>query len=232
MTSTSLPSSSSATPSFTLGPALIRWSGRPEGDLAPDVGDGVEARRQAVQPGPWAWLRQVHGVDVHVVGEPGGVQGAQGDALVTARSGVVLAVFTADCAPVALASPEGVLAVAHAGWKGAEAGVLEATVEVMRSLGATRIDAALGPCIRPCCYEFGPADLDRLADRFGPGVRGRTSCGRPALDLPAAVAAALEGAGVALVHDHGRCTACSDGWFSHRGRRDVARQATVVVVPG
>ncbi len=98
------------------------------------------------------------------------MQGVEGDALVTTRPGVVLAVLTADCAPVALASPEGVVAVAHAGWKGAEVGILEATVEVMRAHGATHIDAALGPCIGPCCYEFGPADLDRLAARFGPAV--------------------------------------------------------------
>jgi YfiH family protein len=231
MTSTSLPSSSSAAPSFNLGPALVRWSGRAEGDLGPDAGDGVATRRQTVQPGPWAWLRQVHGADVHVVTDPGGVQGGPGDALMTTRPGIVLAVFTADCAPVALASPEGVVAVAHAGWKGAEAGILEATVEVMRTHGATRIDAALGPCIRPCCYEFGPADLDRLAARFGPGVRGRTTAGRPSLDLPAAVAAALDRAGVAVVHDHGGCTSCTEGWFSHRARQETARQATVVVVP-
>jgi purine-nucleoside/S-methyl-5'-thioadenosine phosphorylase / adenosine deaminase len=231
MTSTSLPSSSNAAPSSILGPALVRWSGRGEGDLGPDAGEGVATRRQSVQPGPWAWLRQVHGADVRVVTAPGGVQGVQGDALVTTRPGVVLAVFTADCAPVALASPEGVVALAHAGWKGAEAGVVEETAEVMRAHGATRIEACLGPCIRPCCYEFGPADLDRLAARFGPGVRGRTRAGRPSLDLPATVAAALGRVGVTLVHDHGGCTACTDGWFSHRARRETARQATVVVVP-
>jgi len=231
MTSTSLPSSSRDPASFSLGPALVRWSGRAEGDLGPDAGDGVATRRQSVQPGPWAWLRQVHGADVHLVAGPGALQGAQGDALVATGPGVALAVFTADCAPVALASPEGVVAVAHAGWKGAAAGILEATVEVMRTVGATHIEAALGPCIRPCCYEFGPADLDRLAERFGSGVRGRTGAGRSSLDLPAAVAAALDRVGVTLVHDHGGCTACTDRWFSHRARQETARQATVVVVP-
>jgi len=192
---------------------------------------GLAARRQAVQRGPWAWLRQVHGAAVHVVDEPGGVQGAEGDALVTTRPDVVLAVFTADCAPVALSSPEGVVAVAHAGWRGVEAGVLEATTDAMRALGATRIDAALGPCIRPCCYEFGPAELERLADRLGPAVIGRTRGDRPALDLPAAVAAALGRVGVVVVHDQGDCTACSEGWYSHRARRETQRQATVVVGP-
>jgi len=191
----------------------------------------VGSRRHAVWPGPWAWLRQVHGADVLVVSEPGAVQGAPGDALVTTRRGVALAVFTADCAPVAMASAEGVVAIAHAGWRGVETGVLEATAAVMRTLGATRIDAVLGPCIRPCCYEFGPAELDRLAARFGPVVLGRTTAGRPALDLPAAVAAALDRVGVPVVGDHGGCTACSGGWFSHRARQETQRQATVVVVP-
>ena len=99
----------------------------------------------------------------------------------------------------------------------------------MRTLGATRVDAALGPCIRAECYEFGGADLDRLVARFGPGVRSRTTRGRPSLDLPAAVTVALADAGAALVEDHGGCTACSADWFSHRARGERERQATVVV---
>ena len=142
---------------------------------------------------------------------------------------MALAVFTADCAPVALGSPEGVVGVVHAGWRGLEAGVVEAAVAAMRGLGATRVDAVLGPCIRAGCYEFGDADLDRLAARFGPAVRALTSGGRPSLDLPAAVAAALVAAGADLVDDHGGCTACSRDWFSHRARGETQRQATVVV---
>jgi len=159
----------------------------------------------------------------------GGAQGVTGDALVTAAPDVALAVFTADCAPVALVSPEGVIGMVHAGWRGLEAGVVDNAVETMRRMGATRIDAALGPCIRPGCYEFGDVDLDRLAARLGPSIRARTSAGRPALDLPAAVSAALERAGAALVTDRGDCTACSEEWFSHRARGEEQRQATVIV---
>lgn len=231
MISTSLPSSSSRSPSgrVLLDGASVRWTGRSEGDLGVTAGRGLGARRRVVQPGTWAWLRQVHGATVHVVDRPGGVRGADGDALVTATPGVILAVFSADCAPVALGSPEGVAAAAHAGWRGLEAGVLEATVAVMRDLGATSISAALGPCIRPGCYEFGERDLDRLERVLGPGVSARTAGGRPALDLPAAVALALGRAGAELVADHGGCTACGPGWFSHRGGVDQGRQATVVV---
>ncbi len=221
MISTSLRSSSRG--------ALLHWTGRREGDVGPGAGAAGEARRRAIHAGAWAWLRQVHGASVHVVGAPGGVQGRAGDALVTGVPGVALAVFTADCAPVAMASPEGVVGLVHAGWRGLDAGVIEAAAGAMRALGATGIEAALGPCIRAECYEFGAADLDRLAARWGPSVRARTSEGRPALDLPAAVRIALERCGAELVVDAGDCTACSDEWFSHRARGDSGRQATLLV---
>ncbi len=221
MTSTSLRSSSST---------RIVWTGRGEGDLGLGGGTGVDERRRAVWPGPWSWLTQVHGAAVHVVARPGAVQGAPGDGLVTSVPGAALAVFTADCAPVALTSPEGVIGVAHAGWRGLEAGVIGATVAAMRALGASRVEAALGPCIRSECYEFGEQDLERLAVELGDAVRSLSRTGRPALDLPAAVEAALARAGAELTADHGACTACSDAWFSHRARRDTGRQATLVVV--
>jgi len=221
MISTSLRSSSRS--------AHVHWTGRADGDLGITAGPGVDDRRRAVHAGAWAWLRQVHGAAVAQVDTPGAVQGAPGDALVSSVAGVALAVFTADCAPVALASPEGVVGVVHAGWRGLEAGVIDAAVESMRRLGASRVVAALGPCIRPGCYEFGVEDLDRLASVLGPAVRARTTGGRPALDLPAAVAGALTRCGGELVADQGGCTACSDQWFSHRARGDTGRQATVVV---
>ena len=139
--------------------------------------------------------------------------------------------LTADCAPVALASDEGVVGVAHAGWRGLAAGVVDATVEAMRSLGATRIQAVLGPCIRTACYPFGAEDLDTVVTLTGPEVRGLDRHGRPALDLAAGVVAVLRRAGVDDVDDVGTCTACSDGHWSWRARRDHARQATVVWRP-
>lgn len=203
----------------------MRWTGRADGDLR------SAARRDSVDGRPWAWLHQVHGALVHRVDRPGAVQGADGDALVTDTPGVVLAVFTADCAPVAFASPEGIVALAHAGWRGAEEGVIGATVAAMRDLGATDITAALGPCIRPGCYEFGEDRLGPLVDRFGAAVRGEARTGRPALDLPALVRSAVEQADATLVLDAGACTACdADAWFSHRARHDLERQATLVSV--
>lgn len=193
-----------------------------------EVDPEVAARRRALVDLPWTWLRQVHGADVVHVRTPGDGAGRRADAAVATEAGCALAVLTADCAPVALASPEGVLGVAHAGWMGLVAGVLERTVERMRALGATEVTAALGPCIHPECYEFGPDHLERVVARLGEDVRGTTATGTPALDVPAAVRSALAAAGVSSVDDVGRCTACEADYFSWRARRELGRQAVVV----
>ncbi len=179
---------------------------------------------------PWSSVRQVHGADVFVVEEPGG-GGVEADGLVSRRPGVALSIKTADCASVAFSSPEAVIGAAHAGWRGLVGGVIEATIEAMRALGATAVTAALGPCIHSECYEFSPSDLDAVAARLGDVVRGRTADGRPALDVPAAVRAAVAAAGAELVHDAGVCTACSPDYWSHRADTDPERQALVVWVP-
>lgn len=223
-------------PPLSLPSGHVACTGRAEGDMGHGgryvvtVDPEVEARRRAVVELPWTWLRQVHGRRVVVVDGPGAGSGQRGDAAVTTRSGCALAVFGADCAPVALASDEGVIGVAHAGWRGVLAGVIGATVEAMRSLGAVGIEAVIGPCIRPGCYDFGPSELDAVANHLGDGVRSTTASGRPALDLPAAVRVALTVAGVDGGHiaDVGICTACSPGYFSWRAGRDQERQAMVV----
>lgn len=203
------------------------WTGREEGDLRPGATSGP-AGLAAVVGRPVSWLRQVHGSGVVVVADDP-VEGAEGDALVTTSPRHALAVLTADCAPVALASPEGVVAAVHAGWMGLLAGVVEHAVATMRGLGATRVDAALGPCIHAECYEFAAPDLQRVSRALGTVVEGVTRNGSPALDLPAAVAAALARAGATLVLDREVCTACAlDRHFSHRSRGEAQRQAMVV----
>ncbi|HEX3539445.1 MAG TPA: polyphenol oxidase family protein [Acidimicrobiales bacterium] len=220
-------------PNLVLLGAAVRFTGCAEGDMADPTGvdPDVAGRRRAVVDRPWTVLRQVHGAEVIVVDRPGDAVGTSGDALVSRAPGVALAVLTADCAPVVFASPEGVIGVAHAGWRGLVAGVVEATVAAMGKLGATSIQAALGPCIRAECYAFGAADLDRAAGRLGDAVRAVTADGAPALDIAAAVGAALRRAGADLVADAGVCTACSFDYWSWRARADTSRQATVVWQP-
>ncbi len=208
------------------GGAQVRCTAVSDGDLS--SGPGAEAARRAVVDLPWTTLRQVHGADVVRVATGGDGSGRRGDGLVAVTAGVALAVLTADCAPVAMASPEGVLGVAHAGWRGLTAGVVEATADAMRASGASWLAAVVGPCIHRCCYSFGAADLAQIATRLGPTVVATDRAGRPALDVPAAVRVALGCAGVTDIAVDATCTACSPRHWSWRARGDQARQATVV----
>lgn len=216
------------------GRGRYRFTGRAQGDLAVDVEPGVlRARRRkvvdaAVQDAPWTWLRQVHGLGVVTVTEPGQWAGARADAAVTAVPGSPLVVHTADCAPVVLLA-DGVVGVAHAGWRGLTAGVVGATVAAMRDIGAGSVRAVLGPCIRSRCYPFGADDLARVSDILGSDVETATALGAPALDLAAGVRTALARAGVDHIDDSGACTACeADRYFSYRARAEAERQAAVV----
>ena len=208
------------------------FSERADGDLCIDADPAVlQERRRALAPGEWTWLRQVHGPRVVTVTRPGEHAGVEADAAVTACPGAVLAVHTADCAPVLLASDDGaVVGAAHAGWRGVVSGVLERTVEEMGSLGATGITARIGPHIRARCYEFGAEELDEVAQRCGDSVRATTAWGTPALDVTAAVRSALDALGVEAV-DHGGCTACEpERLFSHRARGDRGRLAAAITI--
>ena len=202
-----------------------------DGDLGPRsdaAGEVLDARRRAVVPGPWRWLNQVHGDDVVTLGPSEACQGREGDALVSTAPGAPIAVFAADCALVGLASPEGVLGAAHAGWRGLLAGVLGSAVTAMRAAGATDVVAVVGACIGSECYEFGEDDLERMERRFGSSVRAVTAAGRPALDLRAGVRTALAEADVAVATELESCTGCDPGWFSWRVRKDTGRHALVV----
>jgi hypothetical protein len=185
----------------------------------------LAARRTAISAYPWSWLRQVHGATVVTVTEPGEHAGAEADAAVTAIGGAVVAVQTADCAPVLLTGP-GVVGVAHAGWRGLEAGVIEATAAAMADLGGAPTQATLGPCIRARCYEFGEPDLSAVAARYGATVRAETAWGTPALDVAAGIAEACRRLGIDL-RDTGTCTACSPVHWSYRARAEPGRQALV-----
>ena len=166
------------------------------------------------------------------------------DAMATDRPGIGLGVLAADCGPVLLADAEAqVVGAAHAGWKGALAGVLPNTVAAMETLGAdrSRTVAALGPCIRQSSYEVGPEfpapflaqDRDN-ARFFEAGVRP----GHFRFDLGGYIVSQLEAAGLAAVHDTGLDTYSNpDRLFSyrrntHRGHRDYGRNISAICLTG
>ena len=209
-----------------LGPAEVRFTGRDDGDFRDAFARDDE--RRAVVDRPWVTVHQVHGARVVSGDRTTAPASIDADAIVTTDRDIAVAVKTADCAPVVLAGQGNVVGIVHAGWRGLAAGVVGAAVEEMRASGAGSITAALGPCIHAECYEFGGRELDAVAVRFGDGVRATTSAGSPALNLPAAVRAALGEQGVELVHDAAQCTACdASRWWSHRARGEAERQATV-----
>lgn len=166
-------------------------------------------------------VRQVHGTRVVQIDPGTGADVEEADAMVTDRPGIALGIVTADCAPVLLAARDRkVVGAAHAGWRGACAGVLEATVQTMRRLGAEAIDAAIGPCIHQKSYEVrddmrdAVLGSDGTLDRFfAPGRPGHWQ-----FDLPGYCAARLAADGIRMtVTDFDTC-ADPDRFFSHRWR--------------
>ncbi|MDE1148494.1 MAG: peptidoglycan editing factor PgeF [Azospirillaceae bacterium] len=169
-------------------------------------------------------VHQIHSPTVAVVDQPWPrEQAPQADALVTRRPGVALGILTADCVPVLFADPAaGVVGAAHAGWKGAFTGVLEATVKAMADLGAdpARIVAGVGPHIGRDSYEVGPefkarfVEADAANDRFfSPGRRPD----HPLFDIGAYVGHRLAGIGLAQVVHTGHDTVEEeDEFFSYR----------------
>ena len=195
---------------------------------------------------PWAVARQVHSARVLRVGHgPSLGQGppeakppvGEGDGLVTAERGVVLAVLTADCVPVLLADPAaGVVGAVHAGWRGLAAGAVEAGVAALAALGADPAATVglVGPAVGGCCYEVGADVRAAVGDRY-PAALATTRDGRPSLDPATAAADALALAGVGEVRVAGECTYDLDErFFSHRRDRGVTgRQAGLVALaPG
>jgi YfiH family protein len=190
-------------------------------------------------------LFQVHGAAVVTVETPF-PPGArpQADALVTRRPGLLLGIVTADCAPVLFLDEQaGVAGAAHAGWRGAVGGVLEATVAAMEALGARRaaIRAAIGPCIGQDAYEVGTDLRDAVLARdaaharfFAPGRRE----GRFQFDLPGYCAARLAAAGLGAVSDAAACTLSDESrFFSHRRRMlagggPIGHQLSAIALPG
>ena len=193
---------------------------------------------------PWALARQVHGARILTVEAMRLGQGppeakpplGDADGLVTTDPGVVLAVLTADCAPVLLADPAaGVVGALHAGWRGLAAGVVEAGVAAMAELGADPAATAglVGPAVGGCCYEVGPEVREAVGDRL-PAALATTRDGRPALDPAAGAAQALALAGVGQVTVAAECTFdLEERHFSHR--RDAGRtgrQAGLIALGG
>ena len=201
---------------------------------APDP-DVVHANRRhfadhlGVDAGTLTVAGAVHGADVAKIVEPQGtVRGV--DALVTDRPGIALLATFADCYPIVLWDPAHRAAgLAHAGWRGTEAGVARAAVEVMEAAYGSepgKMIAGVGPGICGRCYEVG----EEVATRFDARFATRKKDGKFLLDLAAANAAQLREAGVGEVVVLGLCTRETDYLPSHRREPDGTRFGAIVAI--
>ena len=186
---------------------------------------------------------QIHSPEVVVAKTPWPMQARpRADAIVTRTPGLAIGVSTADCGPILLADPVArVIGAAHAGWRGALAGVAEATIAAMEQIGAERgrIRAALGPMIRQDNYEVGPDLITRFADQH----KGSESFFRPAardrhayFDLGGYIAARLSRAGLRRIEDLQLCTYAEPARFfsfrrtTHRGEADYGRHLNAIAL--
>lgn len=215
------------------------------GDERAAVAENRRRAAAAVCPGcAIVTTYQVHSAEVAPVSHPWPeAERPRADAMVTDRRGLLLAIVTADCAPVLLADRgandgAGVIGAAHAGWRGALAGVLENTVAAMVDLGARaeRIAAAIGPTIQRASYEVDEAFRARfeIDERFfAPGREGHWQ-----FDLPAFCAARLAGAGIGRIDDLALDTYGQPERFysfrraTHRGEANYGRQFSLIALPG
>lgn len=196
------------------------------GDLKSEASRSKLRARLPAEP---CWLKQVHGV--RVVNAAGAAAGVEADASFTTGRNVVCAVMAADCMPVLLAGERGeAVGIAHAGWRGLCAGVIEATVAAM-GLPASRLLAWLGPAIGPSAYEVGAevraaflARDARAEAAFAPSRPGHWL-----LDLYAVARQRLAGLGVTRISGGGYCTA-SDPALFYSYRRDAAAQRMAAAI--
>ncbi|MCP4249381.1 MAG: polyphenol oxidase family protein [bacterium] len=198
----------------------VAFTSARDGDLRKDVAARRATAALLEIPDAWATVDQVHGGQVVEAQAPGSL--GEADAIYTSRSELPAAVFTADCLAVVLEADHGV-GIAHAGWRGVVAGVVDTLRTEMEATGWNLLRAAIGPGIGPCCFEVGP----EVAARFG--TNGAiTTWGTVSVDLSAAVAARLGGL---EIWQAGTCTRCSDEFFSHRRDETTARMAGIGWLP-
>jgi len=210
------------------------WAGFNLGDHVGDAAEAVAANRARltqVVPTPPVWLQQVHGTTVAAVDAEVGTAAPVADAAVARDAGRVCVVMTADCLPVLLCDREGgVVAAAHAGWRGLHAGVIEAAAKAM-AVPAARLTAWLGPAIGPQAFEVGDEVREAFVarDATAASAFARGENGRWLGDLYALARQRLQALGVGNIYGGGECTySLPERYFSYRRDGVTGRMATLI----
>jgi len=197
------------------------------GDHVGDIAADVSRNRGVLTAlhGPMQFMDQVHGNRVAVIEKVTDLA-PTADALVTGISGITLAVMVADCIPLLLTSKQAVSAV-HVGRRGLVNNVAIKAIEVMREMGAQDISAVIGPAICGRCYEVSADVHQEVVSNF-PMADSRTKSGTLALDLPRALKAVLQSAGISIDERQSACTVEDADLFSYRRDGVTGRQAGLV----
>jgi YfiH family protein len=193
-------------------------------DASSAVGTNRTRVAEGLQIAPFATAEQVHGANAVRVGAKRAGAGFDGldsrilgaDTLYTASVGLPLAVLTADCLPIVMASPgQGIVAAVHAGWRGLAGGILSRAAGLFEEPADVRV--AIGPAIGPCHYEVKEDVALAVAAASVAGAVTDRRGGRLYLDLPATARSHLRALGIRRVEDTGLCTACERSrFFAHR----------------
>lgn len=190
------------------------------------------------------FVNQIHGAEVVIVDDEKKIHGDQGlpkaDALVSNLKNIAIAVVTADCSPILFFDEEKkVIAATHAGWRGAKAGVIQATIDEMKKLGAKNIKAIIGPMIQQKSYEVSQDFFDDFLQENVANKKFFITAATPSkwlFDLPSYVEEKLRAAGIKEIENSRIDTYENEKDFfsfrrsTHRGEKDCGRNVSVIVI--
>ncbi len=180
-----------------------------------------------IRDGEWNWLSQEHGTEIIWLDKNKRAYGIKGDALATSSSEKVIAITVADCLPLLLIEESGILSLLHLGWRGIEQGLLEKSIQLIKTKSNESMSAVMGPCINPCCYEFSQNAMDNLVEKYGSKIVSKTLAGALSLNIKECVRGILSSCDVEVKYDDPFCTNCDPRHWSFRSDGTGKRQVMI-----
>ena len=200
-----------------------------DGDFSSDQDRNrrLKENQSRIRDSEWNWLSQEHGTEIIWLDENKRASGVRGDALATSSAQKVISITVADCLPLLLIEGSGILSLIHLGWRGIEQGLLEKSIQLIKTKSSEPMSAVLGPCINACCYEFGQNEMDDLVEKYGPKIIGETLTGALSLNIKECVREILKSCHVEVKYDDAFCTNCDPRHWSFRAEGTDKRQVMI-----